>query len=214
MGGGLGRWLRIQGAILAACGRALSRRVRTPREGFGYARATAFRWLPWLVLLSLPADALLVGVLLPPRWEIVGWALFAVTLYTLAWTIGVYASMRERPHTVAAARVGIRLGLLAEAELAPANIISVQVHEGLTPGTPRAKAMLRGAESLLSQPGRFVELRLDAPAALARTWRVRPTSRLLVPADDAAALAAAIAEAQATAIAEAQATAIAQARPR
>lgn len=195
------RWVATQADIL----RAGLRRFRAifdraprppPRSGtFPYLGASVYRWLPWMVLLSLPADALIVAVALPEGWDALGWVLLGATVYTFGWTVGVVQTMRERPHEVSGRHIMLNNGALASTSFDAGAIASLSLHPGFSPGSPHARRFMRNAGVLLTGPGPFVVIHLAEPVVLRHVASVREVRRLLVPADDPAALHAALAHA-------------------
>ncbi|MFO0751624.1 MAG: hypothetical protein U1F43_39055 [Myxococcota bacterium] len=188
------RWLAVQVVVLAAVARAFrAGPVGSQPGSFGYLKSSPYGWMPWLVLLSLPADGLLLAVALPAGWEAVGWVLLGATAYLFFWVVGVGVTMRERPHRVSTERVELRNGVLGAAVFEPAAIAGVRLHPGLAPGTPAVRRYRREVGSMLTRPGPFVEVALGRPVTLEGVASDRQVSRVAVQADDVEGLRAALA---------------------
>ncbi len=188
------RWLGMQLTLLCAAARSLTRRPlpATPSGTHSYARRSPHRWLPWFLLLSLPADALFVALVLPPGSDLIAWLLFVVTVYSLLWSIGVYRTMHEHPHATAPDHVAFHNGALATLTFEPATITSVRVHPGFAPGAANARRYMRDAGLFIYGLGPFVDIRLGTPAILTTALRDRVVTRVLVQADEPEALATAL----------------------
>ncbi|MFO0750433.1 MAG: hypothetical protein U1F43_32900 [Myxococcota bacterium] len=172
------RWLAVQVVVLAAVARAFrAGPVGSQPGSFGYLKSSPYRWMPWLVLLSLPADGLLLAVALPAGWEAVGWVILAATVYLFFWVVGVGVTMRERPHRGSTER-------RAPERRARRRGVRAHGHRG-SPVAPRAGAGGRrprgaiGARSARCSrgPGRSSRSRSGRPVTLEGVASDRQVSR-------------------------------------
>ncbi len=111
----------LRGAVLLLLGRA-----RPAAGGFSYHREATLRMLLWMLPLLLVGDvALLELVILPGAapWLRIGAHVLGV--YGLLWLIGLYGSMRTRPHQLVGDRLLLHRGLLGRVEFTLAEIVAV-----------------------------------------------------------------------------------------
>jgi len=95
------RLMALELVMLGSAVRFLFGGFRSPAPpGFSLHRETFLRaFLPVLPLL-IPVDLFLIHVLFPhmPPW--LRWFLHGSTLYSVLWMVGLYATLRQRPHQI------------------------------------------------------------------------------------------------------------------
>ncbi len=117
--------------------RWLSRRSQLGEHAFSYRTRSSLGALVVLVLVTSPAEILLLELLIP--WPWLRWTLLTLSIYALCWVLGLYASLVVLPHAVTDDGLWLRYGLLNEAFIPFAAITAVQVapraapnhHDGL-----------------------------------------------------------------------------------
>ena len=189
----LARLIAVELAIIGAAFSAPFRRGRRPRaDEFGYFQGSPLRFLPWLVVLAMPADLLLVRALVPASHVVWRWIFDGSALYALLWVIGVGETMRRRPHRVGVDLVALHRGVLRRVRFSPRIIDDV----ALLPPISETSALRKLGSSgwLASTRMPLVELRLSEPVRVERVvgGAGAPTQRLVVAADDAQALCEAL----------------------
>jgi hypothetical protein len=191
----LARLIAIEMVIIGAALSAPFRRARPPRaDEFGYFQSSPLRFMPWLILLAMPADVLLVRALVPARHVVWRFIFDASAVYALLWVIGVGVTMRRRPHRVGVDLVELRRGVLRRVRLSPRVIDEVAL---LPPLSGMSALRKLGCSGWLAAKGMpLVELRLREPVRIERVVGAAgaPTRRLLVAADDAEGFRRAIAQ--------------------
>jgi hypothetical protein len=163
--------------------------------GFGYSREAYLRFVPVLFIFTVPADVMLLGVLLPPRLWLVHRVVTALDIYGFFWVLGLLETMRRRPHRVGPGRVDLFRGALNHFSFAPADLAGVTIPPRFD--TREELKRYAGDALLMTLSGSgIVELALNKPVAgdgLIAPWR-RPVTRVLVAADDPGALSGALRE--------------------
>ena len=164
------------------------RRAESSGRSFGYTAESLFR----LIVLSYPVlilgDFALTFTLIPRSWVALHVIHAALAAYGFVWLVGLYRTMLLRPHTVEDGVLRLHRGVLASATIpleAIARVESVD-EDAKVEGRP-ARFDLRGAPRFL--------LSLKAPAKVTGFFGGREADRLVVSADDAAGLRAALAPA-------------------
>ena len=180
----LARLLAIELAIVSSAVAApFRRKLRLESNQFSYFEGSPLRWLPFLLLLAMPADLLLVHVLVPARFALARWILTGSGVYALLWVVGVGVTMRRRPHRVGSDTVEVYRGVLRRAHWSPSAIGDVVVRQPIS-----SVRELRGQGSaawLASSRMPLVEVFLTEPARLRRALGPDgpPTARLLIAVD-------------------------------
>ncbi len=192
----LARLLAVELAIVSSAVAAPFRRApKLQANEFGYFQGSPVRWLPFLLLFSMPADLLLVNMLVPARYALARWILTGSGLYALLWVVGVGVTMRRRPHRVDADSVDLYRGLLRRAHVSPRAIEDVIVRPSVS-----SLSELRSQGSaawLASSRMPLIELHLSEPARVHRALGPAgpPTARLLIAVDQPDEFRAALLEA-------------------
>ena len=144
--------------------------------GFSLHQETFLRaFLPVLPLL-IPADLFLLHVLFPHMAPWLRWFLDFSTVYSVLWMVGLYATLKQRPHQVDESSVSLHMGLLG----------SLQVRRDLVLlATPlpefeddwAKRQYMKGMHRLLRTGAPAVELRLAE--TVTSTGLLGPSSRKL-----------------------------------
>lgn len=161
-------------------------------EGFSHHRESALRsFLPVLPLL-IPGDVLLMRALFSglPAWA--RWTLHASTVYAVLWLVGLYASIKARPHQVQDGEVRLHQGLVKSVAFPAASVRSATPLPDFDDDWAR-HAHLRDVSKLVAKGAPLLELALADPVRVdGMLGPGRPTQRLLVSVDDPAAFRAAL----------------------
>jgi hypothetical protein len=180
----LARLLAIELAIVSSAVAApFRRKLRLQPNEFSYFEGSPLRWLPFLLLLAMPADLLLVHVLVPARFALARWILTGSGVYALLWVVGVGVTMRRRPHRVGSETVEVYRGVLRRAHWPARAIEEVAIRQPVS-----SVRELRGRGSaawLASSRMPLVEVSLSEPARVRRAIGPDgpPTTRLLIAVD-------------------------------
>jgi hypothetical protein len=180
----LARLLAIELAIVSSAVAApFRRKLRLESNQFSYFEGSPLRWLPFLLLLAMPADLLLVHVLVPARFALARWILTGSGVYALLWVVGVGVTMRRRPHRVGSDTVEVYRGVLRRAHWSLSAIEDVVVRQPVS--SVRELRRQGSAAWLASSRMPLVEVFLTAPARVRRALGPDgpPTARLLIAVD-------------------------------
>ncbi|WP_243316972.1 hypothetical protein [Geothrix paludis] len=161
-------------------------------EGFSHHRESALRsFLPALPLL-IPGDVLLLHALFPRLPVGLRWAIHASTAYAVLWLVGLYASIKARPHQIQDGEVRLHQGLLKSVAFPTASVRSAAPLPDFDDDWAR-HAHLKGVSKLVAKGAPLLELALASPVRVdGMLGPGRPTQRLLVSVDDPAAFRAAL----------------------
>ena len=192
----LARLLAIELAIVSsAMGAPFRRKRRLQPNEFSYFETSPLRWVPFLLLLAMPADLLLVHVLVPARFAWARWILDGSGLYALLWIVGLGVTMRRRPHRIGTDTVEVYRGVLRRAQWAPSAIDDVVIRQ---PVQSRRDLRAQGSAAwLASSRMPLVEVFLRGPARVRRALGPDgpPITRLLIAVDQPDAFRLALLEA-------------------
>jgi len=123
----LARFVAFELVVVGAALRFLAggwRRAIPP--GFTYHRASGLRFLlPLLPLLAVGDILLLELVLLPHAAAWLRVVVHVLAIYGLIWLVGVYATLRARPHQLRDDRLVLHRGILGRVELRLDQIASI-----------------------------------------------------------------------------------------
>lgn len=156
---------------------------RPSPPGFAYHRESGLRMLlPLLPLLAVGDVLLLELVLLPHAAAWLRVVVHALAIYGLVWLVGVYASVRARPHRIANGVLALHRGLLRHLDVPVADIASITPLPTFSDDWKK-RAYTRGA------------LRLDIAGPPILEIRLRTGTRVLVAIDEPAPFVAALAPA-------------------
>jgi hypothetical protein len=132
--------------------------------GFSLHQETFLRaMLPALPLL-IPTDLFLIHALFPrmaPGWR---WFLHLSTIYAVLWMIGLYATLKQRPHQVDDANVNLNMGLLGSMSFPRRLLVSIASLPEFEDDWAKREHM-KGVYKLMRTGAPAVELRLAEPVA-------------------------------------------------
>ena len=179
------RRARVEGAIVAAAVRFVGGGARRPAPaGFTYHRQSGLRLLlPVLPLLALGDVLLLELVVLPQATPVVKAVVHALGIWVVVRLVGVYATMKERPHRLEGDVLTLHRGILGSVAIPIDAIESIAPLPSFADGW-KERAYRKGALRLEVDGGSVLELRVRAGAA--------PATRVLIGVDEPEALIAAI----------------------
>lgn len=190
------RLMALELVILGSALRFLFGGYRSPAPpGFSLHQETFLRaMLPALPLL-IPADLFLVHALFPRMAPGLRWFLHLSTVYAVLWMVGLYATLKQRPHQVDEAKVDLHMGLLGSLSFPRRLLVAAGPLPDFEDDWARRKHM-KGMYRLTRPGAPAVELRLAEAVAVtgllgpgSRTW-----DRVAVSVDDPSAFLAALAQ--------------------
>lgn len=173
----------------------LRRRGRRTAGEFSYHRRSIVGLMLVIVVVSTPAELLLVELFVPWAW--LRWLLLVAALYGLLWLVGFYASLVTLPHRLAQTGIRLYYGVLVEGQVPYAAIEQVELRRRNVPGGRDGLQLAPSDEAAyLAVGGRTdVTLTLSTPIILRGLLRSTPPVRTVhLAADQPAALAAALEE--------------------
>ncbi len=128
---GLGLWEALEGGLALMLPRPVARlvvseprmfacllrwafgRTRLGEAEFGYGKGSPLGMLLVMVLLTAPIEVVFWELLIPWAW--LRWVLLALSVYSVLWLLGLYASRISLPHRLEEGGLRLRHGLFAEA---------------------------------------------------------------------------------------------------
>ena len=166
---------------------------RAAPAGFTYHRESGLRMmLPILPLLGIGDVLLLELVILPHAETWLRVVLHVLAAYGLIWLIGLYASMRARPHQLVDGRLRLHRGLLGRVEVAVDQIASIDPLPDFADDWKK-RAYCRGAIRIDVAGPTILELGLrDEVRPIGVLGEGAARKRVLVSVDDPAAFRAAV----------------------
>ena len=188
------RLMALELVMLGSALRFLGGGFREPAPaGFSLHQETFLRaFLPVLPLL-LPADLFLVHALFPRMAPWLRWLLHFTTVYSVLWMVGLYATLRQRPHTVDETSVRLHMGVLGSLTVRKDQILSAAPLPEFDDDWAKHEHM-KGMHKLLRTGAPAVELRLTEKVAC--TGVLGPSAlesdRVAVSVDEPAAFLAAL----------------------
>ena len=160
--------------------------------GFSHHRESGLRaFLPALPLL-IPGDVLFLRLAFSglPVW--LRWILHGSTVYAVLWLLGLYASIKARPHQVRDGEVHLHQGLVKSVAFPIEWVRSAAPLPDFEDDWAR-HAHLKGTARLVAKGSPLLELTLAEPVQVAGMLGPgRPTRRLLVSVDEPTAFRAAL----------------------
>lgn len=188
------RLMALELVMLGGALRFLGGGFREPAPpGFSLHRETFLRaFLPVLPLL-IPADLFFIHALFPGMAPWLRWFLHGSTAYSVLWMIGLYATLKQRPHQVDDTFVNLHMGLLGSLRVRREQILSAAPLPEFDDDWTKRDYM-KGMHKLLRTGAPVVVLRLAE--AIAGTGLLGPSphlyNRVAVSVDDPAAFLAAL----------------------
>jgi hypothetical protein len=191
---GVARLIAFELVIIASALRFLAGGWRRPDPpGFAYHRESGLRMVLQLLPLIGIADVVLLEVVILPHAVL--WLRIAVhvlAVYGLIWMIGLYASLRARPHRIAAGHAMLHRGLLGHLEIPLDQIAEIGEMPAFRDDW-QARAYRKRAICVGVRGPAIVDLRLHAPLrAVGLLGPGRASDRVLVAVDDPAGFIAAL----------------------
>jgi len=161
--------------------------------GFSHHREAALRAILPAVPLMIPGDFLLMKAISTGFAPWLRWTLHGSTVYAVLWLVGLYATLKARPHQIREGCVQLHLGLMKACSFPVGLVASVAPLPEFEDDWAR-HAYMKGVPKLVAKGNAVLELRLSEPIRVAGLLGPgRPTQRLAVSADDPAAFLAALA---------------------
>jgi hypothetical protein len=127
---GLGPWEALEGGLELVSPRPVARlavseprlfvclarwafgRGRLREDEFGYGKGSPLGMLVVMVVLTAPIEVVFWELLVP--WSWLRWVLLFLSVYSVLWLLGLYASRVKLPHRLEEDGVRLRQGLFAE----------------------------------------------------------------------------------------------------
>ncbi len=170
-------------------------RRRADSISFGYQRRALIGPVLILAILTLPVELLAVELLAPWAWLRIVLGISCV--YSLFWLAGFYASVQVLPHQLEQEQIRLHFGAFAEGVVPYQQISGIVLERRRTPGgrdglqvAPSGNAAYLGTGSRTD-----LTLHLSTPLALiGLRGPTRPVRTICLAADDASALAHALAQ--------------------
>jgi len=160
--------------------------------GFTHHREAVLRAILPAVPLMIPGDFLLVKALSTGRPLWLQWTLHGSTVYAVLWLVGLYATLKARPHQLCEGRLELHLGLLKSATVPVSHVLSASPLPEFEDDWAR-HAHMKGVAKLVAKGNAVFELRLSEPIRVTGLLGPgRPTQRLAVSVDDPPAFLAAL----------------------
>lgn len=156
---GLGPWAALEGGLALVLPRPVAKLVVSePRmfvclarwafgkaeygeTDFGYGKGSALGMLLVMVLLTAPIEVVFWELLIPWAW--LRWVLLVLSVYSVFWLLGLYASRITLPHRLEEDGLRLHQGLFAEAFVPYAGVEGVERKRRKSP---------RGGDGLQSSP--------------------------------------------------------------
>ncbi len=180
------RMIALEAVVLGSSFRFLFGGFRKPTPpGFSHHLESTLRAILPALPLMIPGDLLLVHTLMGrfPSWT--RGLVHFLDLYALAWLLGLYATLKARPHQVNSERVDLHMGILGGLSFERSSLKSaLRLQEFEDRAALRAFA--RGAHRLVRPGTPLVELQFHEPvSAVGLLGTPGPAlSRVIVSVDD------------------------------
>jgi hypothetical protein len=161
-------------------------------EGFTHHREAALRAILPAVPLMIPGDFLLMKAVSSGWVPWLRWTLHGSTVYAVLWLVGLYATLKARPHRIHDGRLELHLGLVKSATVPVDHILSASALPEFDDDWAR-HAYMKGVPRLVAKGNAVLELKLSEPVRVTGLLGPgAPTQRLAVSVDDPAAFLAAL----------------------
>ena len=139
---GLGPWEALEGGLALVLPRLVAKLVvseprlfvclvrwafgrgRPGEAEFGYGKGSPLGMLVVMVLLTAPIEVVFWELLVPWAW--LRWVLLVLSVYSVLWLVGLYASRVTLPHRLEEDGVRLRQGLFAEVFVPYAEVEGVE----------------------------------------------------------------------------------------
>lgn len=192
------RLMALELVMLDSAFRFLLGGFRQPApEGFSHHREAALRaFLPAIPLL-VPGDFLLMKALFSGLAPWQRWLLHGSTVYAVLWLVGLYATLKARPHRIRDGRLELHLGLVKSVTVPVEHLLSAAPLPEFNDDWAR-HAHMKGVEKLVAKGNAVLELSLSEPVRVTGLFGPgRPTRRLAVSVDEPSAFLTALGQARA-----------------
>jgi hypothetical protein len=182
------RLMALELVLLGSAFRFLAGGFRAPAPaGFSHHREATLRAILPALPLMIPGDFLLVHFLFQGLAPWLRWMLHGSTVYAVLWLVGFYATLKARPHQLRDGQLDLHLGLMKSATFPGSHILSASPLPEFDDDWAR-HAHMKGVQKLVAKGNTILELRLSEPVRVTGLLGPgRPTDRLAVTVDDAAA---------------------------
>ena len=106
-------------------------RAKLGEAEFGYGKGSPLGMLVVMVVLTAPVEVVFWELLVPWAW--LRWVLLVVSVYSVLWLLGLYASRITLPHRLEEDGLRLRQGLFAEAFVPYAEVKGVEKRRRKSP---------------------------------------------------------------------------------
>lgn len=162
--------------------------------GFSHHREAALRAILPAVPLMIPGDFLLMRAISSGLASWLRWLLHGSTVYAVLWLVGLYATLKARPHRIRDGQLELHLGLVKSVAFPVSHILSATPLPDFDDDWAR-HAYMKGMPKLVAKGNAVLELKLAEPVrVLGLLGPGRPTQRLAVSVDDPAAFLSALSQ--------------------
>ncbi|MCE1205290.1 MAG: hypothetical protein LWW79_11880 [Holophagaceae bacterium] len=160
--------------------------------GFSHHREATLRAILPAIPLMIPGDVLLMRAIstgMPPWLQ---WTLHGSTVYAVLWLVGLYATLKARPHQLRGGEVQLHLGLVKRCSF-PASLVASAAPLPDFDDDWARHAYMKGMPRLVAKGNAVLELKLSEPfQVMGLLGPGLPTQRLAVSMDDPFAFLAAL----------------------
>ena len=200
---GLGAWEALEGGLALILPRPVAKlvvseprmfaclarwafgRAQPGEDEFGYGKGSPLGTLLVMVVLTAPVEVVFWELLVPWAW--MRWALLVLSVFSVFWLLGLYASRITLPHRLEENGLRLRQGVFAETFVPYAEVERAEKKRRKSP---------RGGDGLQSSPegdAAYLAIngRVDLALALKKPLRVRgflkdtgPVGTIHVAADE------------------------------
>jgi hypothetical protein len=134
--------------------------------------------------MTAPIEIFAYELIIP--WEAARWVLLLVTVYSIIWVLGLYASLRVLPYRLEAEGLRVYYGVLADGLVPYSALADAVAARGKAPEGREGVRVAADGQLYLAAGGRTdVTLRLRAPVALRGLLKPTPPPTVLhLAADD------------------------------
>jgi hypothetical protein len=167
-------------------------RLGPPPDSFSYHRESNLAAILPVLPLLLPGELLLVEVLMKGAAPWVRWTVHGLDIYGLLWILGLWHTVRERPHRLSGRGLLLHMGILSRASV-PLDVLRGEIPIPDFNEDRDRKPFLRGAARFGLKGTEEVLLDLNEPLyPMGFSGPGAPVTRILVGVDDAAAFRTAL----------------------
>ena len=200
---GLGPWEALEGGLAVVLPRPVAKlvvseprmfvclarwvlgRAKPGEAEFGYGKGSPLGMLVLMVVLTAPVEVVFWELLVPWAW--LRWVLLVVSVYSVLWLLGLYASRITLPHRLEEDGLRLRQGLFAEAFVPYAEVEGVEKRRRKSPREGDGlQSSPNGGAAYMATNGRVdLALTLKSPLTVRGFPRdVGPVGTIHVAADE------------------------------